>query len=520
VKNWLLRKKRSGVAFLFFDSPGKLNFLTRDVLCELEESLAQIESDDEIKAVVIISGKGDTFVAGADLHEILKYESEEQGANLSRYGNQVFSKLDALSKPTIAAINGICVGGGLELALCCYRRIATTSPFTVLGLPEVKHGLIPGLGGTQRLPRLIGVASAIESILAGDLFTASDAKALGIVQEVVSPDDLVRRAEEVAVEFTRLPFDRSKLAADQPPQEELQKLIGLWRRSVRLKTKGRIPAQTKVLDVIETGLINGFEAGIEAEITTFSQLAITDVARNLIFLFFTKDLATQQAFKTARSFQFPKESGLLILDATQRNDDAASIARLHDYASKLAPNTVLALVTSTNTIEELTAGVPNKENIIGLQIFYPKDKIKIVELIPHDSTSKWAQSVATRQILQLKKLPMIVRDTPGFLMNRIVSTYFQQAERLATSGIPVDWIEKSMVDFGMPMGPFAVLDEIGLERAAAIKSYLNAKLAARFSETSTLSSALAAGMLGRKSGCGTYLWQNDNRTELNPDLEK
>lgn len=518
--HFLLRTKKSGVAFLFFDSPGKQNFLTHAVISELERVLERISSDSAISSVVLISGKGDRFVAGADLHEILKYQTTEEAAQLSEFGNRVFAMLAALNKPTVAAINGSCVGGGLELALCCDRRIATNAPITVLGLPEVSHGLIPGLGGTQRLPRLIGAAAAVELIVGSALFDAQRAYELKIVDELVCPDDLVKRAERLALEL----IPSLQREASQPAADQLKKLFAIWRRSVRLKTKNRYPARLKVLDVIEEGLIHGFEKGTASEISTFAELAISDVARNLIFLFFSKELAKQLAFKEARQASATDQSNFKVFDyeASQIASDSsneASSETLLQIASELQPGQVLGIVTSTNSINELVDSLPNNENMIGLQYFNPIDRIKLVEVIPHRKTSNYARAVTIKNVLKSKKLPLVVPDSPGFLLNRIVGVYLQHAEKLALSGIPINWIEKSIIDFGMPIGPFAMLDEIGLGRAAAIVNNLHEKSGGRFSGDSTISKALELDMQGRKTGCGTYLWQNDERQKLNPDLQ-
>lgn len=513
--NWqhlILSKKKSGVAFLFFDSPGKQNFLTSEVFDELSEAITEIESNTEIGAVVIISGKGDTFVAGADLHEILKYKTVDDGAQLSRRGNSIFSLLANMSKPTVAAINGLCVGGGLELALCCDRRIATNAPITVLGLPEVGHGLIPGLGGTQRLPRLIGAANAIELILSGDLLSADQALELQLVDLVETPDALMKRAESLALELATNSFEPRKKLAQRLSAENTHRTFALYQRSVRLRTKGRYPAQRLVLDVMKKGLISGIDEGIEAEIETFSELAVGAVARNLIFLFFSKELAKQLALKLTQTIsEKQRQAKFIVFDPSR---DLATVA------GQLEPEAVLGVLSSTKSIGDMTKTIPNRANIVGLQFFHPAEQIRVVELIPHADSSKYAQAQATKFILNSKKIPQIVKDTPGFLVNRIVYAYLQQAERLAKSGVPVNWLEKAATDFGMPVGPFAALDEIGLSLALSVTTYLHEEIGDRFSIPSVLAKAIEYGMQGRTTGCGTYIWQDDKKVSLNLDLQK
>jgi 3-hydroxyacyl-CoA dehydrogenase/enoyl-CoA hydratase/3-hydroxybutyryl-CoA epimerase len=559
----IVRKKRSGVAFLLFDSPGKLNFLTSEVIDELNLAITDVANDKDVKAMVVISGKADTFVTGADLHEIMRFSNQMDGLKLSRHGHNVFAALADLKKPTVAAINGVCLGGGLELVLCCDRRIATDAPITVLGLPEVRHGLVPGLGGTQRLPRQIGIRNALEIILGGDLVDAHRAYDMKIVDQIVPSDNLMERAEQLAIELLDIPEEQRKIIAPLESAEKLSKLFFICARSVRIKTKGRYPAQLRVLDVIKTGLIEGFEAGTEAEITTFAELAVSDVARNLIFLFFSKELAKQTAKIASRNSNVRLNSvsivtwernpgklanlgiasglkvslietnehtlrdtannpnilnaDLIIESASEDKDTKVKI--LSHLAKIMKPDAVLATVSSSHSISALAASIPNNQNFIGIQLIHPIDKMPLAELISHPNTSKFALAQATKFISKIGKLSMSVQDSPGYLLNRILTVYLLQAARMAESGVPVNWLEKSAINFGMPMGPFSVLDEIGLDLARTVATVLNEKLASRFKVPDSLSKALSAGMIGRESGCGTYVWHDDKKIEFNADLQ-
>ena len=199
--NVILRKRSSGLAFMILDAAGKSNLLSSHVIDEFAEKIQEAKSDPDIKALAIISGKPDTFLSGADLHEIMKFGTSEQAEELSSRGQRVFNSLANIGKPTVAGIHGICLGGGLELVLCCNKRIATDAANTLLGLPEVRLGFVPGLGGTQRLPRLVGVRNSLEIILTGEPVSAVRALELGIIDELCSQDDLLDHVEKAALDL-------------------------------------------------------------------------------------------------------------------------------------------------------------------------------------------------------------------------------------------------------------------------------------------------------------------------------
>lgn len=218
-----VEKAADGVATLWFDCPGKVNVLGSSTMQELRELLDVLERDSEIKALIIASRKPDTFISGADLHEILNFQSKDEALNLSRDGQKVFNRLAALPYPLVIAIHGPCLGGELEAALCGRYRLATDDALTLIGLPEVKLGLIPGLGGTQRLPRLIPVKAALEFILTSEIVSAPKALELGIVDEVVAVGDLHSRAQSVARELMDGLKPRAQKEAED--QAKLKKLF-------------------------------------------------------------------------------------------------------------------------------------------------------------------------------------------------------------------------------------------------------------------------------------------------------
>lgn len=293
-----------GIAIVTLDVPGEsVNTLYPELSDELEKALTHLETDPTVKGVVITSGKKDGFIAGAKIEMIAGVTSADQAAELSRQGQQGLNRLEKATKPVVAAIHGACLGGGLELALACHWRVATDDRKTKLGLPEVQLGLIPGAGGTQRLPRLIGVADALDLILTGKQLKAARAKKAGVVDEVVPKTSLLeiaaRRAREIAEgslvpETARAPRphgarelqDRVKhLLLDENPVGR-QVVFRKAREKTLEKSRGHYPALERAIDVTREGFERGFEAGLEAEAKAFGELAVTDVSRRLVELFF------------------------------------------------------------------------------------------------------------------------------------------------------------------------------------------------------------------------------------------
>ncbi len=298
----------SGLLFVKFDSPHKANHLTSAVIAEFEEVLTRIEQDDSVKAVGLISAKPDNFLLGADLREIMQLKSEQAASDLVERGQQIFSRFARLTKPTIAGIHGICLGGGLELALCCHKRLATTDRKTVLGLPETKLGFVPGLGGTQRLPRLVGVKNGLDLILSAEPIDVNKALEIGLVDQIVNTVHLEKEMEAVAklllTESAVVPVDK-QYSDRYTPSAADETVLKTARRSMRMITRGNYPALLQVIDVIETGLKSGLVAGLEEEAKTFAQLAITETSRNLVFLFSTPSWPDNQHWQPEKKKKLP-----------------------------------------------------------------------------------------------------------------------------------------------------------------------------------------------------------------------
>lgn len=283
-----------GVGVLTYDAPNaSVNTLNTRLVPVWERCFAEIESNDAIRAVVLFSGKPDSWIAGADIDELGGVTTAAQGEALSRGGQLLLDRLAALRKPMIAAIHGAALGGGLEVALACHHRIATDHPKTILALPEVQLGLIPGAGGTQRLPKLVGLQAALEMILTGKNIRAKKALQSGLVHELVHPsilrDVAMRRARQLGRGEAFVGRERAHGASEILLEDNAlgRRLVFKQARDgVLKKTKGKYPAPLAAIEAVQRGYTDGFEAGLKEEAERFGEMTVSPECRQLIYLFF------------------------------------------------------------------------------------------------------------------------------------------------------------------------------------------------------------------------------------------
>lgn len=281
-----------GVAVVWLDQPGeKINKLAIDLVEEFHTLLNDLEKDDDVKAAVLISRKPDTFIAGADLDRLMELSEPGQVENVSRQAHALLDRMAAFPKPIVAAIHGAALGGGLEVALACHYRIASESPKTILGLPEVKLGLLPAAGGTQRLPRLVGIQSALDMMLTGKNIYPRPAKRMGLVNDLIYPYGLLDAAKKAALKLVSGSSENGKkkkplLTRVIEGTSFTRKIVYKKARELTEKqTLGNYPAPFKIIDCLETGMEKGMKAGLEAEAKAFEELAHTPQAKELINLF-------------------------------------------------------------------------------------------------------------------------------------------------------------------------------------------------------------------------------------------
>jgi 3-hydroxyacyl-CoA dehydrogenase/enoyl-CoA hydratase/3-hydroxybutyryl-CoA epimerase len=285
-------ERRDGIAKVVLDLPGEpVNKISRAVRDELDGILPDLAKDREVRAVVLLSGKPDNFIAGADIDEFVALESAEEALNLVRTGQALVNRFAELGKPVVAGIHGQCLGGGLETALACTYRVATDHPRTSLGLPEVQLGILPAAGGCQRLPRLIGARAALGIILAGKTVPAKRAKRMGFVDEVVHPAVLEQVASQAAgrlAEGWRPRRGKGGLAGLLLDRNPLGRRLVFSKASKQLskQTGGQYPAPVAALDAVRHGLSRGLKAGLQREAEHFAELAVGDVSRKLVQIFF------------------------------------------------------------------------------------------------------------------------------------------------------------------------------------------------------------------------------------------
>jgi 3-hydroxyacyl-CoA dehydrogenase/enoyl-CoA hydratase/3-hydroxybutyryl-CoA epimerase len=579
------------------DLPGKpVNTCSPQMLTELGQALDAIERDKPA-GVIFASAKQRSFSAGADLFEIRKM-SRETVAEYLKTGQDLFNRIAKLAMPTVAAINGDCLGGGMELALACRYRVAADETSINIGLPETKLGLIPSWGGTTRLPRMIGITKALPILLAGKTMPPRKAMKAGLVDEVVRPEALRAAAKRIAMSKPRVRrpamFDRVAGSTTWLRNKILDKA----HRTTQEQTYGNYPAPMKLLDVVRTGYERGFGAGLEAERTALVEASTTDAGRNLMRLFFlrqgSKKWTAEQINAKPRDIKYAAVVGggtmgagivhslirvgipvrLIEVDAKAMQaglqrvrkllDDDVAAGRMDKLAARhamnrVAPSTdwtglslmdvvieaviekmdlksdvfakldkltradcVLASNTSSLRVGEMAQATQHPERVIGLHFFNPVPKMPLVEVVRGPQSDDQALATGVGLVNKIGKTPILVNDSPGFLVNRVLIPYLAESLVLATEGEPVPHIDDAMKRWGMPMGPFELLDEIGLDVAAYVLKSLSSKLPGQVTVPSGVEQAIQRGWLGKKSGRGFYVYNARKRNakpKLNEELK-
>jgi 3-hydroxyacyl-CoA dehydrogenase/enoyl-CoA hydratase/3-hydroxybutyryl-CoA epimerase len=308
-----------GIAVVTFDAPNEsVNIISRSVKNEFIALFNELEADQSIRAAVLMSGKPDSFIAGADIEEFLEWRTAAQAESVSREGHALLERLENLRTPVVAAIHGACLGGGLEASLACAWRIATNHPRTVLALPEVQIGLFPAAGGTQRLPRTVGLQAALDMILIGKNVRASKALRIGLVHDLVHPailkDIAIQRANELADRKRKRnervkPGGFKQLLLDENPVGR-SIVLRKAREEVEKKTRGNYPAPLAALEAVAASY-QGREHGFREEARLFGEMAMTQVCRELIFLFFATTALKKESIAGAGDPARGKRHGVL-----------------------------------------------------------------------------------------------------------------------------------------------------------------------------------------------------------------
>ncbi len=297
-------ERDGNIAVIWLDTPGeRVNKLTTGMLDDFSRLLDTLENDSDIEAAVLVSRKKDSFIVGADIEAFKDFATPAEAGAVIREGHALFNRLEGLRKPVVAAVHGAAAGGGLELAMACSYRLVSTHPKTKLSLPEVNLGLLPGLGGTQRLTRLVGVQKALDIMLTGKSVYPKPARKMGLVDATIHPQGLLEAAKQAARELAKGDLETGRDALSW--RDRLLERTPLSRvvyqqaeKSVQERTGGHYPAPLKIIDCVRIGQERGFESGLEAERRGFSELLFTPQSKALIHLFFAKNAAEKNPYKT------------------------------------------------------------------------------------------------------------------------------------------------------------------------------------------------------------------------------
>jgi 3-hydroxyacyl-CoA dehydrogenase/enoyl-CoA hydratase/3-hydroxybutyryl-CoA epimerase len=600
--------RKDGVAILTIDVPGeRMNILKESFFPAAQAALDEVEKNPAIKAAVIISGKSDSFIAGADINIIKSLQTVEEAAGVCRLGHSIMDRIAASKKPYIIAIHGVALGGGCELALACHARVLSDDPKTALGLPEVNLGVLPGFGGSQRLPRLIGIASALDMMLTGKHIYAKKARSMGLADEVVAKPILEQVAIKFALDRVNNPGAKKKtpwsfylspkglqsLALEKNPFG--RKLVfSQARKQVYSKTRGNYPAPEKIIEVVEYGIGTGMTEALNREIRRFAELAVTPQAKQLMNIYFAHTALKKETFVDAAVKPLPvRKLGILggglmgagiamvsldkagvdvrikdiadkgirasmkhafdyYLDKVKkrilsRPDAAQALNRFTgtlDYSGfksndlvieavfedlKLKQQmvsdiealgndkTVFATNTSSIPIRDIAQNAKRPERIIGMHYFSPVEKMPLLEIIRHAGTSDETIATAVTFGKQQGKTVIVVKDVAGFYVNRILFPYINEAGHLAMEGVAIDEIDNALVNWGMPVGPFKLMDEVGLDVGVKVQHILAQAYGKRMQASDMVDKLIADQRLGKKVKKGIYDYKSGGK-QVDPSV--
>ncbi len=593
-----VERRDGGLAHLVMDHPGrKLNVLDADAIESLEAALGDLEASPP-KGLLVLSGKPGSFIAGADIDAIAGITDATLVHALVRRGQAAYARLAALPFAKVAAIDGVCLGGGTELALACDSRVATDESRTQIGLPEVLLGILPAWGGTSRLPRLIGLPAALDLILTGRALDARRAEKLGLIARAVPAAWLVELAEQHLAGVAKRPASQLRdryrakgfmnwvLDATVPGRALV---FSQARKGVLARTGGSYPAPLAVLRVLEHTYGRPIAQGLLAEADAVAPLVVGPVCKNLVRIFRLSEdakranvvadpgvkaatisnmaligagvmgagiaeLAARQGI-TVRMREIKTEAlqkGLQIIRSViaergrkkrlairevdgqmarvlptleltgMGHADFALEAVIEDLDVKrrvfaelevrIPADALLASNTSSLSIDSLASGLLHPERFVGFHFFNPVHRMPLVEVVRGERTSDAALVTAVVLARRLGKTPVVVKDSPGFVVNRVLMPYLREALHMLEEGYAVADLDGAMRRFGMPMGPFEVVDEVGLDVAHKVAGVLAAAFPARMQPSPALEKLIAAGRLGRKNGRGFYRHRGRKRT--------
>lgn len=572
-KHWQPHFDQENIAWLCFDRKNEtVNSINRAVLEELDDLLTELKAMKKCAGLVIYSGKEKGFVAGADVHDFKKLSDRDKILDFLAYGQTVFNKIEALSIPTCAMINGFCFGGGTEMVLACDYRIIEDSPSVRIGLPEVLLGIHPGWGGTVRLPKLIGPVAAMNLILTGRGIRASAAKKMGLVNDVVPERHLENAARHFILKqpktqpsrigkwmdyaFIRQQFAKllrwqtgKKASVEHYPH--LYAAIDNWEKCSVYSHKAQQVERESIANVIESSDTPGnllrlyflreqlkeaakasdFEAahvhvigagvmggdiaawcalrGLQVSLQDRDAAAIAPAIKRAHALF-KKKLKKPRLVQQAMDRLIPDVAGHgikkadVIIEAIYENLEAKQ-ALFKDLEKQAKASAILASNTSSIPLDEINSVMKNPDRLIGIHFFNPVAKMPLVEIVKGEKSKNTIINKASAFVGQIDRLPLIVKSSPGFLVNRVLMPYLMECMTCMQEGIPAEVIDKAALDFGMPMGPVELADTVGLDVCLSVATHLTSHFGGDVPER--LVKMVEQGKLGRKTGHGFYRYR-------------
>lgn len=587
----LRTEKRGDVAILWIDQPDRsVALLDMPLLEALPGLIDELDADDTVRAVVLANAKPGTFLAGADVAAFLDFTSPAEVETRIHEGNALLARLEAWRKPLVVAVDGVCLGGGTELALAARYLLASTSPKTRFGLPEVQLGLLPGLGGTVRLPERVGLTLALDMILTGRNLYARQARKAGLAHALVHPEGLleaaVRAARGLADGTLKVPTRK------RPPLERVLEgsparalVFDRAAKQVEKRTHGNYPAPARILEALNAWARGGRKAGLASSARSFSELLFTPQARALIHLFFAqtsakkspwpgkgldvgsigvlgaglmgsgiaevsaangmrvllkdRDLALGLKGKAAvyrglssrvgkgrtpferdrmvervsaiDSYE-PLSNTQLTIEAVLEEPELKRSMLAEVERVTAGERHVFASNTSAIPIASIAAGAARPEAVLGMHYFSPVPKMPLLEIVVTPTTADWAAATAFEVGSRQGKTNIVVNDGPGFYTTRVLSVFMAEAMRALEEGADPSDLERAMVSYGFPLGPLALMDDVGIDVGAKIEAVLEPFMLGRGLTPSPVTARLvAAGYLGRKSGKGFYRYEGGRR---------
>lgn len=587
-----------GVAIIVLDQPGSpVNVLGTAIAGVFSKLFDLIERSPNIVGAVLLSGKKDTWIAGADIDELAAFRTPLQGEELSRAAHVVMNKIEAMKKPVVSAIHGAALGGGLETALASRHRIVTDHPKTVLALPEVQLGLLPGAGGTQRLPRIVGLQAALDMMLTGKNIRAKKALQMGLAHEMVHPAILRSIAIDRAKKLSRgekLPLREREhgaaniLLEDNPIGRAV--VFRQARETVLKKTKGHFPAPLAIIEVVHKGYSDGLTAGYAEEARRFGDLAVSKVSEQLVYLFYATTALKRDTGVPAGTHATPHpvnkigilgagfmgagiasvavQQGTMVrmkdasydrvakgyaavrevvrdrlrkkqITRTQSDNMLSLVGPTIDYSGfantdlvieavfedlnvkhavlkeveTAAPRAIFASNTSTIPIKDIASVAAHPDRVIGMHFFSPVHKMPLLEVIVAPETNAETTATVVEYGKKLGKTVIVVKDGPGFYVNRILAPYINESGKLLDDGATIEAVDSATHDFGFPVGSLTLLDEVGLDIAGKSGSILAHAFGTRMQPSITLQRIIESGRLGRKSKKGFYTYDENGKRQ-------